>query len=74
MGLFEKIRTGEISCACGARYERFTVELPVKDTDDFSCEVCGTQLASWYKTRHVPNHTLISRGPDMDAKNNSETK
>ncbi|HYD87962.1 MAG TPA: hypothetical protein VEA80_10835 [Vitreimonas sp.] len=42
-----------IDCACGARYERREVQLPIKDIGCFDCGDCGARLEVW-SGRTVP--------------------
>jgi hypothetical protein len=34
-------------CACGAKYERRDVRLPIKDIGVYECLECGDVLARW---------------------------
>jgi hypothetical protein len=50
----------EITCACGAVYERTEVKFTVRDNDSANCQVCGEELESWNGSR-VPQFRLIKR-------------
>lgn len=47
-------------CACGARYERAEVRLPIKDVGIFECFHCGEIMDRWHG-RDVPTFRLIAR-------------
>lgn len=47
-----------IDCACGARYERREVQLPIKDIGCFECFDCGVRLEIWHG-RSVPAFTRV---------------
>ncbi len=46
-------QTTIITCACGVRYERREVALPIKDVGCFDCHECGVRLEIW-SGRKVP--------------------
>jgi hypothetical protein len=47
-----------ISCVCGAKYERSTVLLPIKDVGEFACTGCGNVMERW-RGRLVPTFKRI---------------
>ncbi|GIK47778.1 MAG: hypothetical protein KJZ75_17355 [Hyphomonadaceae bacterium] len=49
-----------VDCACGARYERRQVQLPIKDIGCFDCDDCGARLEIWWG-RAVPAFKRIAR-------------
>jgi ribosomal protein S27E len=41
------MREGNITCkSCGAEYELYKVNIPMRDRDSEECEICGTTLIS----------------------------
>lgn len=37
-----------VACACGAKYERAEVKLPIKDIGLRECDFCGAALEQWH--------------------------
>jgi transposase-like protein len=52
--------TTQVTCKCGAIYERSTSKLPVRDKDSYECAVCGKTLESWNSST-IPEFRLVER-------------
>ena len=55
-------RKRQVSCECGAIYERTEDKLIFRDIDSFECRFCGRTLESWSGSR-IPVFRLISEPP-----------
>jgi len=53
--------TSQVSCPCGALYERTEFNAAPRENDRFVCAVCGETLEVFTET-NAPNYRLIS-GP-----------
>jgi hypothetical protein len=61
--------TSQITCPCGARYERTEFNPAPRASDRFACAVCGETLEVFSETK-VPTYRLISgplRIPDTSS-------
>jgi len=56
------MRTSQVTCQCGAVYEREIHKLTVRDQDTFECLDCGKTLDSWSGSR-IPVYRKISDAP-----------
>jgi hypothetical protein len=52
----------QVTCECGAVYERTEEKLTFRDSDSFSCRCCGATLETWSGSR-IPVFRLIKE-PD----------
>lgn len=52
----------QVTCECGAVYERGNLKLPLRDKDSYDCVVCGKELDRWNGS-NIPTFKLIKR-PD----------
>jgi hypothetical protein len=50
----------EVTCDCGAVYERTGYTTPFRDRDSFECECCGRTLERWNGTT-IAEFRLTSR-------------
>ena len=48
-----------LSCACGAKYERGEVKLPIRDVGVQECHHCGATIERW-QGKVVPIFRLLS--------------
>ncbi len=48
-----------VTCACGAKYERGEVRLPIRDIGIQECEHCGAVIERWHG-KVVPIFRLVS--------------
>lgn len=55
-----------IQCACGAKYERAAVHLPIKDIGVYECRVCSEVIERWHG-RSVPTFKLIEIPPRKET-------
>ena len=53
---------GQVSCECGAIYERTEDKLTFRDIDFFECCFCGRTLERWSGSR-IPIFRLICEPP-----------
>lgn len=61
MATWSNNKAADKTCApCFSTYEITYHQVPVKDTDSFSCHVCRLELDSWKSTRY-PTYTLKIR-------------
>jgi hypothetical protein len=58
--------TACIWCACGAKYERVEVRLPIKDVGIYECQCCSAEIERW-QGRDVPSFKLIARPETKSA-------
>ena len=56
----------QVTCKCGAVYERTEERLTCRDSDHFVCRCCGETLESWSGSR-IPVFRLIKE-PDSGSK------
>lgn len=48
----------QVSCECGALYERTEEKLTYRDIDTFECRFCGSTLERWSGSR-IPVFRLV---------------
>jgi len=49
-----------VTCECGAVYERTEQKVIFRDKDSVNCQECGRELESWNGSR-IPVYRLIRR-------------
>jgi len=50
--------TSQITCSCGALYERTEVNAAPRERDAFECSICGEKLEEFTETK-APSFRLI---------------
>ena len=50
----------EVTCACGAIYERTEHKVAFRDQDSFECSVCDKTIEEWSSSRY-PTFKLIKK-------------
>ena len=55
----------QVTCQCGAVYERTEQKVIFRDQDRFRCHICGWEIESWNDSR-IPIYKLVKR-PETDT-------
>jgi hypothetical protein len=56
--------TSQVTCPCGALYERTEFNAAPREADSFVCAICGVTLELFTKPK-APSYRLISGPPRM---------